>query len=33
MANGRGGLIIIGIRDDNDVAAERTPVELVDGEE
>lgn len=33
MANGRGGLIIIGIRDDNDVAAELTPVELVDGEE
>ena len=33
MANDRGGLIIIGIRDENDVAAELTPVELVDGEE
>jgi hypothetical protein len=33
MANDRGGLIVIGIRDENDVAAEATPVELVDGEE
>jgi Putative DNA-binding domain len=33
MANDRGGLIVIGIRDENDVAAEPTPVELVDGEE
>ena len=33
MANDRGGLIIIGIRDENDVAVELTPVELVDGEE
>jgi hypothetical protein len=33
MANDRGGLIIIGIRDENDVAVEPTPVELVDGEE
>jgi hypothetical protein len=33
MANDRGGLIIIGLRDENDVALERTPVELVDGEE
>jgi hypothetical protein len=33
MGNGRGGLIVIGIRDENDVAVELTPVELVDGEE
>jgi hypothetical protein len=33
MANHRGGLLIIGIRDENDVAVERTAVELVDGEE
>lgn len=33
MANDRGGLIIIGIRDENDVAVELTPVELVAGEE
>src|SRR4051794_16870617 len=33
MANDRGGLIAIGIRDENDVAIELTPVELVDGEE
>jgi Putative DNA-binding domain len=34
MANDRGGLIIIiGLRDDGDVAAELTPVELDDGEE
>jgi hypothetical protein len=33
MANTRGGLIIIGIRDDNDVAVELTPVPLEDGEE
>jgi hypothetical protein len=33
MANERGGLIIIGIRDDEDVAAELTPVERADGEE
>ena len=33
MANDRGGLIVIGIRDEDDVAAETTPVELVDGEE
>src|SRR3954465_1240221 len=33
MANYRGGLLVIGIRDENDVAVERTPVELVDGEE
>jgi hypothetical protein len=31
MGNSRGGLIVIGIRDDNDVAAELTPVELLDG--
>jgi Putative DNA-binding domain len=33
MANDRGGLIVIGIRDEDDAAAETTPVELVDGEE
>jgi Putative DNA-binding domain len=33
MANDRGGLIVIGIRDEDDVAAELTAVELVDGEE
>jgi hypothetical protein len=33
MGNDRGGLIVIGIRDENDVAVEQTPVELVDGEE
>jgi hypothetical protein len=33
MANDRGGMIVIGIRDENDVAVEATPVELVDGEE
>lgn len=33
MANDRGGLIVIGIRDENDVAVEATPVELVDSEE
>jgi hypothetical protein len=33
MANDRGGLIVIGIRDEDDVAADTTPVELVDGEE
>ncbi len=33
MANDRGGLIIIGIRDENDVAAELSAVELSDGEE
>jgi hypothetical protein len=33
MANSRGGLIVIGIRDEGDVAAELTSVELVDGEE
>ena len=33
MANTRGGLIIIGIRDENDVAVELTPVKLGDGEE
>lgn len=33
MANDRGGLIVIGIRDEDDIAAEATPVELVDGEE
>lgn len=32
-ANDRGGLLVIGIRDEDDVAVERTPVELVDGEE
>lgn len=33
MANHRGGVILVGIRDENDVAAELTPVELADGEE
>jgi hypothetical protein len=33
MANCRGGLIIIGIRDENEVAAERTPVPLDSVEE
>jgi hypothetical protein len=33
MANERGGVIIIGIRDENDVAVELTPVELASGEE
>jgi hypothetical protein len=33
MANDRGGMIVIGIRDENDVAVDATPVELVDGEE
>jgi Putative DNA-binding domain len=33
MANDRGGLIVIGMRDQDDAAAELTPVELVDGEE
>ena len=33
MGNGRGGLIVIGIRDENDVAVKLTPVELADGEE
>jgi hypothetical protein len=33
MANDRGGLIVVGVRDENDVAVELTPVELVDGEE
>lgn len=33
MANHRGGVILIGLRDENDVAAELTPVELADGEE
>lgn len=33
MGNARGGLIVVGIRDENDVAVELTPVELVDGEE
>ena len=33
MANTRGGLIIIGIRDENDVAIELSPVQLEDGEE
>ena len=33
MANERGGLIIIGIRDEEDVAAELTPIELADGDE
>jgi len=31
MANERGGLIIIGIRDEEDAAKELTPVDLVDG--
>jgi hypothetical protein len=33
MGNGRGGLIVIGVRDENDVAIELTPVALVDGDE
>src|SRR5215217_7364357 len=33
MANDRGGLLVIGIGDEDDVAVERTPVELVEGEE
>jgi hypothetical protein len=33
MANTRGGLIIIGVRDEDDVAVELTPVPLEDGEE
>jgi hypothetical protein len=33
MGNSRGGLIVVGIRDENDVAIELTPVELVEGEE
>ncbi len=33
MANGRGGLIVIGIRDEGDVAGGLAPVELLDGEE
>ncbi len=33
MANHRGGVIVIGIRDEHDVAVELTPVELADGEE
>lgn len=33
MANDRGGLLVIGVRDEDDVAVEWTPVELVDGEE
>ena len=33
MANGRGGVIVIGLRDENDVAVELTPVQLADGEE
>jgi schlafen family protein len=33
MANDRGGVIVIGIRDEADVAAELTPVEQVHGEE
>ncbi len=33
MANHRGGVILVGIRDENDAAAELTPVELADGEE
>jgi hypothetical protein len=33
MANRRGGLIVIGIREENEVAVERTPVELDAGEE
>jgi hypothetical protein len=33
MANSRGGLILIGIHDENDVAVELTPVDLIDGEE
>jgi hypothetical protein len=33
LANERGGVIVIGVRDENDVAVGRTPVELVEGEE
>jgi hypothetical protein len=33
FANDRGGMIVIGIRDENDVAVERTPVPLDAGEE
>lgn len=33
MANHRGGAIVIGVRDENDVAVERTPVEIAEGEE
>src|SRR4051794_2079982 len=33
MANDRGGMVIIGIRDEADVAVELTPEELPDGEE
>jgi Schlafen, AlbA_2 len=33
MANHRGGAIVIGVRDENDMAVELTPVEPVDGEE
>jgi hypothetical protein len=33
MANDRGGVIVIGLRDDGDVAVELTPVEQVEGEE
>lgn len=33
MANDRGGLITVGVREENDVAVELSPVELADGEE
>ena len=33
MGNGRGGLLVIGVRDESDVAVELTPVELPGGEE
>ena len=33
MGNSRGGLLILGVRDDNDVAVELSPVELTEGEE
>jgi hypothetical protein len=33
MANDRGGLIVIGVREENDVAVERKPVRLDSGEE
>lgn len=33
MANSRGGVLILGIRDADEVAAELTPVELAEGEE
>src|SRR4051812_6417376 len=33
MANDRGGVIVIGVRDEDDVAVELVPVELEDGEE